>query len=182
MSERDDAPLSAFSHLAVAVTDLGRSARFYERAFGFRRAARSYVGTGPRLERVMELPGAHVDGLFLRHGGFLLELLAYRSSDPDARVPHAPDAIGFAHLSFVVDDIDSAFVRVGEAGGTVRPESRMSTAFGGGEPVAMAFVTDPDGNRIELIEHRDDRARRTHGRFLGADTLGWPPAVSGDHR
>lgn len=168
---------AAFSHLAVATTDLERSARFYEQAFGFERSERSYVGSGPSLEQVMELPGAHIDGLFLSHGAFLLELLAYRSSDASARVPHAPDAVGLAHLSFVVEDVDACFERVRALGGTARGESRTAIPFGAGEPVVIAFVTDPDGNRIELIEHPDDDARAAHARFLRAGSLGWPPVV-----
>lgn len=125
----------------------------------------------------MELPGAHIDGRFLSHDGFLLELLEYRSSDSSARVPHAPDAIGLAHLSFVVDDVDACFERVRALGGTTRDESRTAIAFGGGKDVVIAFVTDPDGNRIELIEHPDDDARAAHARFLRTDALDWPPVV-----
>ena len=46
--------------------------------------------------------------------------------------------------------------------------------FGHGAATTMAFCLDPEGNRIELIQHHDRRAREDHAAFLGLSALGWP--------
>ena len=169
----------AFSHLAVVVTDIELSARFYHQALGFERAERSYEGRGASLEQLMGLSaGSQIDALFLSHGTFLLELMAFRGTQSGTHGSRVREAVGFAHLSFVVDDINKCFERVRSLRGTALVESRTAIPFGGGEPVVLAFVTDPDGNRIELIEHPDDEARTAHGQFLNADSFDWPPVTA----
>ncbi|MYD27571.1 MAG: hypothetical protein F4X03_01440 [Dehalococcoidia bacterium] len=54
-----------------------------------------------------------------------------------------------AGLNLQVDDLDSAVAEVRAAGGTVRAVQEA----GGGVPVRVAEVTDPDGNGFELRQH-----------------------------
>ncbi|MFB7495884.1 hypothetical protein ACFC09_14470 [Streptomyces sp. NPDC056161] len=39
---------------------------------------------------------------------------------------------------------------------------------------AIAFVLDPDGNRVELIWHPSAQEAAAHAAFLGLTDLGWP--------
>ena len=65
---------------------------------------------------------------------------------------------------------------------------RSISPSGRASRVTIAFCLDPDGNRIELVEHRDEVGRTKHADFLGAGALGWPapfqqlpgPAKAGD--
>ena len=41
------------------------------------------------------------------------------------------------------------------------------------------FCTDPDGNRIELIEHPASAEREAHTAFLGLRRIGWPAGQGG---
>lgn len=55
---------------------------------------------------------------------------------------------GFLHFGFVVDDVDAAY---GNLSGASVASIMEPTVFG---DLKVAFVTDPAGNRVELIEHR----------------------------
>jgi glyoxylase I family protein len=161
-----------FSHVALSVSDLERARAFYCECFGFV-AGDPYHGEGRRVSTLMAVANASFDGVFLKLDGLLLELLAYRSAPAPARGPlRVPDHLGLAHLSLLVDDLEAIGQRIEELGGAGL--ARMTHAFGGDEPVAIAFFLDPEGNRIELIEHPSDAAAATHAAFIGVRRLGWP--------
>jgi predicted enzyme related to lactoylglutathione lyase len=56
--------------------------------------------------------------------------------------------LGFTHLSFRVDDVDSMIATIVEHGG--RALADRTVKFDGGNRGVMA--TDPDGNLLEFIE------------------------------
>jgi len=163
------------SHLAITVADLERAAAFYSEVFGLERAASPYEGRGRRLSAVMEVEDAQLEGLFLGDGHVFLELLRYESGFRGRPLPHRDDELGYAHLSFLVDDVDEVGALVEQHGGELRGTTRAEFPFGDGAPTVIAFCTDPDGNRIELIEHRDAAGRAAHAAFLQAGGIGWPP-------
>jgi predicted enzyme related to lactoylglutathione lyase len=55
---------------------------------------------------------------------------------------------GFLHYGFVVSDIDDAYDELTDSGVEFVMEP---TTFG---DLRIAFLTDPDGVRVELIDHR----------------------------
>ncbi|GAB2483353.1 VOC family protein [Jatrophihabitans fulvus] len=164
----------AYSHLAVCVADLERATTFWTGAFGFS-AGPVYSSAGRRVRALMECDAPSFDGVFLRLGDVLVELLQYEPSLPSERSPRRSDEVGYAHISLTVNDVDAALTAVKARGGTVR--TRMQHTFADGI-TEIAFVTDPDGNRIELIGHSTPAERATHGAYLGLDVMGWP-AVGG---
>jgi catechol 2,3-dioxygenase-like lactoylglutathione lyase family enzyme len=161
-----------YSHLAICVADLDRGAQFYTAALGFR-AGPSYTSAGRRVTALMECEARRFSGRFLRLGDVLVELLAYDPSQPPARTPRRADEIGYAHISLVVDDIEAAVAAVEHQGGARR--TRFEISFDDGRTV-IVFVTDPDGNRVELIWHSTDGESRGHAAYLGLAGLGWPAA------
>jgi hypothetical protein len=44
---------------------------------------------------------------------------------------------------------------------------------GDGEPASIMFVLDPNGNRIELIQHTDEASVEGHRQFIKTGNLGW---------
>jgi lactoylglutathione lyase len=57
---------------------------------------------------------------------------------------------GYNHMALVADDLDSLLASLAEAG--IEPE-KPPYAPGGREEYRICFVADPDGYRIELIDH-----------------------------
>lgn len=160
-----------YSHLAVNVSDLAASTAFYVEAFGFV-PGRPYRAGGRRLATFMDVDPAGFDGVFLRLGDVMVELLAHRAEAPARDAARRATSPGPTHVSFVVTGFDEFVHRVHAAGGSLL--STMEYAFAAGPPTRIAFCLDPDGNRIELVQHPDADEARAHAAFLGADGLGWP--------
>lgn len=170
--------VAAHSHVAVVTNDITTAGAFYVNVFGFVPAAGTFRGAGPELERIMRVANPRIEGLFLSLGAFVIELLHYKG-DGVAREPARtrPDQPGYGHLSFVVDSVSDRMDAADQWGGSADRASRTEIALGGGTPVVMGFVSDPDGNLIELIEHPDASAAGDHADFLRARSIGWPPAL-----
>jgi catechol 2,3-dioxygenase-like lactoylglutathione lyase family enzyme len=167
---------AAYSHVAIVVTDIDRCAAFYREVFGFVPAGRTFRGSGEELGRIMGVPSPTIEGLFMSCDGFVIELLHYVDGPPQPPRT-SPDQPGYGHLSFVVDSVAERMRAAEAAGGSTLAGSRTPIPMGEATPVVMGFVADPEGNRIELIEHTDDSAAAAHARFLGVGSLGWPPSV-----
>lgn len=128
-------------HLGLSVGDLDAQADWYRRAFGFETA------------RPFEIPSVGLRGVFLLGpDDIAIELLERQGSvvvRPAATNP--PEALlarGWAHLCLRVDDVDATFARLVEAGAGVLTRPGDSPEPG----VRFAFVTDPEGNLIELLD------------------------------
>jgi catechol 2,3-dioxygenase-like lactoylglutathione lyase family enzyme len=131
------------SHIGFCVSDIQRSARFYE-ALGF--VLEHYVDIGPPFERMTELPGTDGRAGFFRRGDVTIELASYQSPGvvgPSER--RAMNQLGLTHLSLIVADLDAVAGLIAEHGGRVLSHTRVESPMG-----PMIFCTDPDGIRLEL--------------------------------
>lgn len=128
-------------HIGLSVGDLDAQTGWYQRAFGF------------ETTRPFEISSLDLRGVFLLGpDGIAIELLEREGSivlHECATTP--PDALlsrGWAHLCLRVDDVDAAFAQVVDAGAGI-----LSSPGDSPEPgVRFAFVTDPEGNVIELLD------------------------------
>ncbi|MES2298161.1 MAG: VOC family protein [Pseudomonadota bacterium] len=116
-----------YLHAMIRVADLDASLRFYQTALGL------------QLLRHKDYPG----------GRFSLYYLASAPGEPEIELTHNWDKASythgdsFGHLAFCVDDIYAQCQRLQDAGVTVLRPPRDGR---------MAFVKDPDGISIELLQ------------------------------
>lgn len=167
----------AFSHLALVVTDLEKVAAFYVDTFGFERGA-SWFSSGRRVAGLMDVEPDGFDGTYLALGDFRLELLTYRTPAASGERPRPAARPGFAHISFVVDDLEGTIAAAEASGGALH--RRLAHTFLGSEPTDLAFVLDPDGNRVELIRHPSREEAVAHADYLGLAGVGWPARAQVD--
>ena len=122
-----------FVHVATRTKDLEQALAFYE-------------VLGLKLQRKKELTKGKATLAFVEppEGNFATELV-YNWGKDDAYDGGAR----FGHFAFEVDDIDALLPRIVAAGGSVSREPFLLE----GDGPRLAFVVDPDGNSIELIEH-----------------------------
>ena len=66
-----------------------------------------------------------------------------------ARGAGGPNRPGFGHIAFAVDDVTAAREAVLAAGGGVVGETVTVEIAGAGE-ITFAYLTDPEGNIIEV--------------------------------
>ena len=126
-------------HAGISVPDLDRALAWYCDALGLRPGYR------------FEIPPIGLRGAFvLGEGETGVELLEMTGSVPGAAKtsPPAANAVhGFNHVCFHVTDLDAAYARTIAHGATEVWDPRESPEPG----MRMAYVTDPDGNLIELV-------------------------------
>jgi catechol 2,3-dioxygenase-like lactoylglutathione lyase family enzyme len=144
-----------FSHLGLCVRDLPRARAFYVDGLGFRELSRMTT-RGRETSRLLGIARVELEAVYLERDGVRLELLHYRSPGSESqRGPRPLNLAGLTHLSLVVHDLDASLASLGALGARVLPESRIESAQLGAR---VAFVLDPDGTRVELVEGDFDPA------------------------
>lgn len=129
-----------FDHVGLSVPDLEAAAAWYGAALGLTAAP------------VFAVPGTDLRGVMLLHAsGYRVELLHRPSARPGPAASSPLEAaatLGYGHLCLCVDDVDAEYARLvrAGAGATVPPCPAPRPG------ARMAFVTDPYGNLIELLD------------------------------
>jgi lactoylglutathione lyase len=126
--------MATFLHTMVRITDPERSRGFYE-ALGFRFSRDMDIVRNGELEATNYF-------FSLGDAENVLEL----TFNHDGRTYDV--GTGYGHIAVTVDDMDAALARLAEQG--IDPERPKYQVREGGS--FIAFVRDPDGYRVELIE------------------------------
>lgn len=131
-----------FLHTMLRVGDLDRSVAFYTKVLGM------------ELIRTSENPEYKYSLAFVGFGGgnpAQAEIeLTYNWGQSEYDLGTA-----YGHIALGVDDIQATCDRIRAAGGNI---TREPGPVKGGTTV-IAFITDPDGYKIELIERKDDQQK-----------------------
>jgi catechol 2,3-dioxygenase-like lactoylglutathione lyase family enzyme len=127
--------LGAVHHVGLVTGQLDHMRRFYTEALG--------------LAEVRGFP--EHDVVFLAAGGVLIELVG--QGDASVRTQRT----GWHHLAWSVDDVDATFIRLIERGAAVHsspePFPPETPEF------RIAFLRDPDGNLLELVQRLRGQVR-----------------------
>jgi methylmalonyl-CoA/ethylmalonyl-CoA epimerase len=126
--------MSKIRHIAIAVPDPDKAARFYEKALG--------------LKRVGETHSALADGVYLTDGYINLAFLNYRTDEAAGR-ERGKDYVGVHHFGVQVDDLDQSAKAIESEGGRFfmdLPTDRNSVDY-------EAKYRDPNGIIFD-ISHR----------------------------
>jgi len=143
------------SHHGLCVSDLERALAFYRDGLGFAEVSRLRF-EDPGTRKLLGLPGAVLETVYLRRDGTTLELLHFpRPGTELGAGPRPMNQVGLTHLSFLVSDLDALLARLRALGATVLDATRLDSQGKGSNAI---FVTDPDGTRIELVEGDFDPA------------------------
>jgi len=141
-----------YVHTNLIARDWRRLVDFYTTVFGCVLVPPERDYRGPGIEAATGIPGAHLTGAHLRLPGYgdagpTLEIFHY-----DTLAAAGQPAInrpGFAHIAFEVDDVAQACAQVLSHGGHAIGEVVALTTKAG-KWVTLCYMTDPEGNGIEL--------------------------------
>lgn len=141
-----------YVHTNIIARDWKRLVEFYIAVFDCVPAGPERDQSGPWLEAMSAVEGAHLRGRHLLlpgHGpeGPTLEIYSYDAM-VDADEPVA-NGIGFGHLAFHVDDVAATLASLLAHGGRALGEV-VSTQVAGVGLLDVAYARDPEGNIIEL--------------------------------
>jgi catechol 2,3-dioxygenase-like lactoylglutathione lyase family enzyme len=127
--------IKGIAHLCIRVKDLEQTGKFYMDGLGLEKGF-DFIRDG------------RVIGFYLKAGnGNYLEFFQ-TDNVPDGESP-------LAHICLEVDSIEATATRLSAAGYTVS-EKKM-----GSDKAYQAWITDPDGVRIELHEYTPECSQRT---------------------
>jgi predicted enzyme related to lactoylglutathione lyase len=141
-----------YVHTNIVAKDWKRLVRFYQEVFGCTVVPPERDLSGSWVEKATAVPGGQMRGVHLRlpgpgEEGPTLEIFQYNRMEE--RPPTAINRPGLAHLAFQVEDVRAAKQAVIAAGGGVVGEI-VSVPISPAGTVAFVYLTDPEGNIIEL--------------------------------
>ena len=125
-----------FLHTMLRVSDMQRSVDFYTRVLGM------------RVLRTRDVPEYKYSLTFLGYGNGNADGGAELELTYNYGVAAYEQGTAFGHLALGVPDVAGACQRIKDAGGKV---TREAGPVKGGTTI-IAFVEDPDGYKIELIQ------------------------------
>jgi lactoylglutathione lyase len=128
--------ITSIGHVAIKVTDLDRSLDYYTNILEFPEMMRLHKDDGSTWLVYLRITDEQFLEVF-----------------PGAENDRAPgwNANGMNHLCLTVDNIDPVVAKLKSRGVTMLAE--IKTAVDGNR---QAWIEDPDGNRIELMEMAAD--------------------------
>ena len=141
-----------YGHTNLVAREWRRLAAFYEDVFGCAPVPPERDYRGPSLEAGTGVRDAALRGVHLRlpghgEGGPTLEIYTYDREEP-ASAP-AANRPGWGHIAFAVDDVVVARDAVLSSGGSPVGEV-VTSQTSDGRRVTWCYVTDPEGNIVEL--------------------------------
>ena len=141
-----------YVHTNLIAEDWQSLANFYQQLFGCIPVPPERDFQGEKLEAGTGIPNAHLRGIHLRLPGYsdngpTLEIFNYNILE--SRGKTAVNRPGFGHIAFLVDDVAATKKAVLQAGGQSVGEI-VTLQVATGAKVTWCYVTDPEGNIIEL--------------------------------
>ncbi len=134
--------ITGIAHAAFAVSDLERTLDFYCRGLGLREAFRLHRADGSVWIVYVQIRGLDFIEFF-----------------PGEGAPAPGAAPSYRHLALDVDDMAATLADIATRG--VHPER---PAIQGKDGNWQAWLVDPDGNRIELMQVMPDSPQARAGR------------------
>lgn len=148
------------AHVSITAKDMTGLREFYEKALGFVVSRPERGFSGDWLGKGTGVPGAGIKRVHLRlpdagEGGAHLELIEYSGATQDTSPP-AADRAGLRHVAFETGSAEElARLRdriIGNGGGDLGEISEKE--IDGLGTVTFVYMTDPEGNIIELLNWR----------------------------
>lgn len=126
---------TGFSFTKIVVGDVDAAERFYCDVMGLKRVLRFQTGEGEfELDEVIMSSNGEYDG---GHNFIVIRYLNQPAPNP-----------GEGIFGFTVKDVDATISAVLAAGGTLYRPARVVEEHG----IKVAFVKDPEGHLLELVE------------------------------
>ncbi len=122
-----------FDHIGITVKDLVKSTGFYTKVLDFEEGKK------------FEYPERGLIIQFLNAGGVQLELFGHSGEVSEAE--KKPLQAGVAHIALEVENLNETYEKLKARGIKFEREPRVAMM---GQKIV--FLTDPDGNRLELVE------------------------------
>lgn len=144
--------VTGVDHFGATVSDIERSLAFWRDLLGLEEVGRGVIEWN-HIDRLVALDGTKIEWVELRiPAGGTVELMQYRRPIGAPVATGQENEPGRSHLSLLVDDLEAVMQELKSAGVRSRTDGPIAMergAYAGGKG---AYVFDPDGVQIELIQ------------------------------
>jgi len=140
----------AFNHFGLSVSDMDAALRFWTQGIGLTQLGRGRVQY-PHLDRIIGIEDTDIEWAELALESGIIELFCYHSPSADTQSPQI-NAPGATHLAIEVVDIAAVHTRLTQLGYEVASASPVRIPFGDWEGWLCAYIREPNGVTIELLE------------------------------
>ncbi len=141
----------AVHHVGVTVADMDRAVAFWEQLLRATSRDRRVL-QGPQLGTMVGYPGIRIESCWLDlPGGVALELLRYLDRD-DAPYDPATAHPGNVHVCLRVEDMEAAHAHAVACGARPVSEHPIEVQAGPRTGTRLAYLRDPEGVTIELVQ------------------------------
>jgi len=144
--------ITGVDHVGVTVSDIERSLGFWRDLLGLEEVGRGVI-EWEHIDRLVALPDTKLEWVELRiPGGGTVELSRYHRPVGSPVPPGEENEPGRSHLSLLTDDLASMLSTLRAAGVRARSDEPVDIPVGAYAGGKAAYVFDPDGVEIELIQ------------------------------
>jgi catechol 2,3-dioxygenase-like lactoylglutathione lyase family enzyme len=136
-------------HVGFSVRNIEESLFFWTQILGGELLCEGKM-SGPIIDEVTGARGADVRMALLELAGIKIELLQYDNikQPEESSAPYIP---GYAHLAFIIEDLDSLLSKV-SAYGWKTPGKPQTILSGPLQGTRVVYLQSPDGQTLELME------------------------------
>ena len=143
-----------YTHTNINAKDWRKLSLFYQTVFGCKPEGPIRELCGSWFEQVTGVPGASVTGQHISlpgypAGGPTLEIFTYNI--PEGKQPVGVNGYGFAHIAFHVEDVDTAYQRLLQAGGSSCGQKVVEYYSSLNQTLTVGYARDPEGNVVEIL-------------------------------
>lgn len=133
-------------HYGIVVSDMDRALEFYQDTLDMD-VIQEIVQQSDQFSRAIGLENTDVELVFLDADGFTIELVQYNHpANGSAPENSSPNSVGRAHFCIGVDDIESVYEELQSDTEFISSPQELENG------VKLAFMKDPDGNLVELLQ------------------------------
>lgn len=159
---------ASLHHHGLRVADAKAASDFYCSVLGGRRLVAPFLLEGEGAERLAGVPGARIRVALVGFEGGALELFEFVEPVVPGWARAAVEGT-VPHLALQVEDVDRVLAAVEAAGGQ-RLWPQVARWGSGAGRLQAIYVTDPDGNVVELLDRTPaELAGMLRRWFLGAE-------------
>jgi len=141
-------------HIGISTPNIARMIAFYRDVMGFELCFEMGIDQpNAQVDAMLEMNGVTAKMAMMRTGSSFIELLQFATPAGEPRGPGWKLADhGINHICLMVEDVDAEYARLVAAGMTFHAPPIHNS----GRPTAACYGRDPDGNRIELLQIKDE--------------------------
>jgi len=140
-----------YVHTNIIAKDWKKLSRFYIDVFGCEPVLPERHLSGKWIENLTDIKNVSIDGVHLKLPGFdegpTLEIFQYNPEKLNEN--NSINQIGFGHIAFHVDDVESILNKILRNGGS-KLGSIEQKYFEGIGRLTVVYAKDPEGNFIEI--------------------------------